>query len=135
MRCLLFALSALLLSGCNLIHTTHKPLLHPGSASTQTTEVNYSKPSPSRLVHVYTNAEDLVSKPFRDLGEVRGNDCQSSEQSSSASVNTARKKMQFKASGMKANAVLLHKCEIVSHNKNCYRQVVCYGSALKVTAQ
>ncbi|MDI5829626.1 Rcs stress response system protein RcsF, partial [Salmonella enterica subsp. enterica serovar Kentucky] len=27
-------------------------------------------------VRIYTNAEDLVGKPFRDLGEVSGESCQ-----------------------------------------------------------
>ena len=84
---------------------------------------------------MYTDAADLVSKPFRDLGEVSAEDCQMSNQSSPPNIATARKRMQIKAAQMKANAVLLHKCEIVSSTPGCYRQAVCQGSALKVTSQ
>jgi len=76
-----------------------------------------------------------VSKPFRDLGEVYGDDCQSSSQDSPPNLATARKRMQIRASGMKANAVLVHKCEIVTGAQGCYRQAICQGSALKVSNQ
>ncbi|KJF82613.1 hypothetical protein UA44_07175 [Klebsiella aerogenes] len=34
-----------------------------------------------------------------------------------------------------ANAVLLHSCEVTSGTPGCYRQAVCLGSALNVSAQ
>jgi RcsF protein len=37
---------------------------------------------------------DLVSKPFRDLGEVTAEDCQISNQNSPANIATARKPAQ-----------------------------------------
>ncbi|PVF77089.1 protein RcsF [Klebsiella aerogenes] len=43
--------------------------------------------------------------------------------------------MQINAAKMKANAVLLHSCEVTSGTPGCYRQAVCLGSALNVSAQ
>ena len=40
--------------------------------------------------------------------------------------------MQINASKMKANAVLLHSCEVTSGTPGCYRQAVCIGSALNI---
>ena len=51
------------------------------------------------------------------------------------SIPTARKRMQINASKMKANAVLLHSCEVTSGTPGCYRQAVCIGSALNITAK
>ncbi|MCK8181542.1 Rcs stress response system protein RcsF, partial [Erwinia amylovora] len=44
-----------------------------------------------------------------------------------------RKRRQLRASGLKANAVLLHRCEIGSAAQGCFRQAICQGSALKVS--
>ncbi|WP_084999608.1 Rcs stress response system protein RcsF, partial [Cronobacter sakazakii] len=87
------------------------------------------RPAP---VKIYTNAADLVGKPFRDLGEVSGESCQASNQDSPPNIPTARKRLQINASKMKANAVLLHSCEVTSGTPGCYRQAVCLGSALSV---
>jgi RcsF protein len=78
---------------------------------------------------------ELVGKPFRDLGEVTGESCQASNQDSPPNIPTARKRMQINAAKMKANAVLLHSCEVTSGTPGCYRQAVCLGSALNVSAQ
>lgn len=43
--------------------------------------------------------------------------------------------MQIRASYMKANAVLLHDCQIVSGVAGCYQQAVCQGSALNVLSK
>ena len=43
--------------------------------------------------------------------------------------------MQINAAKMKANAVLLHPLRSHHANSECYRQAVCLGSALNVTAQ
>lgn len=134
MRVLPLCLLALSLTGCSLLHKPYKPV-EPFKQPTQT-EPEQAKPAPRPApVKIYTDASDLVSKPFRDLGEVYGEDCQSSRQSSPPNINTARKRMQIHASGMKANAVLLHKCEVVTNSQGCYRQAVCQGSALKVSSQ
>ena len=68
-----------------------------------------------RPVKIYTDATDLVSNPFRDLGEVSGDDCQSSTEDSPPNLNTARKRLQIKAAGMKANAVLLQVRNCLQH--------------------
>lgn len=36
---------------------------------------------------------------------------------------------------MKANAVLLHSCEVTSGTPGCYRQAICIGSALNISAK
>lgn len=81
------------------------------------------------------SAEELVGKPFRDLGEVSGESCQTTVQDSPPNLATARKRMQIRASYMKANAVLLHDCQIVSGVAGCYQQAVCQGSALNVSSK
>ncbi|MCP1438243.1 RcsF protein [Erwinia persicina] len=134
MRVVPLCLLALSLTGCSLLHKPYKPV-EPFKQPAQTEPVR-SKPAPRPApVKLYSDASDLVSKPFRDLGEVYGEDCQSSRQSSPPAIATARKRMQIRASAMKANAVLLHKCEIVTNSQGCYRQAVCQGSALKVSGQ
>ncbi|MFS2222744.1 Rcs stress response system protein RcsF [Pantoea sp. B65] len=135
MRVIPLCLLALSLAGCSTLHKSPEPIRSSTTQSTPT-EPAHTKPAPRPLpVKLYTNAEDLISKPFRDLGEVAGDDCQSSTQDSPPNINTARKRMQIRAAAMKANAVLLHKCEIVSSSQGCYRQAICQGSALKVAAQ
>ncbi|WP_243078538.1 Rcs stress response system protein RcsF [Pantoea sp. MQR6] len=132
MRFLPLCLLALMLTGC--VREYHPISSAPSrpQASSEPTRKPASRPAP---VKVYTDATDLVSKPFRDLGEVSGDDCQTSTQDSPPNIATARKRLQVKASQMKANAVLLHKCEIVSSTPGCYRQAICQGSALKVSNQ
>ena len=90
------------------------------------------RPAPVRII---TKADDLVGKPFRELGEVSGESCQATNQDSPPNIPTARKRMQINAAKMKANAVLLHSCEVTSGTPGCYRQAVCLGSALDVSAQ
>ncbi|CAK6496080.1 Outer membrane lipoprotein RcsF [Pantoea sp. Nvir] len=129
MRLLPLCLLALMLTGC--VHEYHP--ISSAPAHSQPSREPARKPAPRPApVKVYTDAADLVSKPFRDLGEVAGDDCQSSRQDSPPNLATARKRLQIKASYLKANAVLLHKCEIVSSTPGCYRQAICQGSALKV---
>ncbi|STU58595.1 outer membrane lipoprotein [Klebsiella pneumoniae subsp. ozaenae] len=57
------------------------------------------------------------------------------ESGSPPNIPTARKRLQINAARMKANAVLLHRCEVTSGTPGCYRQAVCLGSALNVSAQ
>ncbi|CAH0291275.1 Rcs stress response system protein RcsF [Erwinia aphidicola] len=134
MRFLPLCLLALTLTGCSLFPKPYEPV-KPFPQSTQT-DASQAKPAARPApVKLYTDAADLVSKPFRDLGEVYGDDCQSSSQDSPPNLATARKRMQIRASAMKANAVLVHKCEIVTAAQGCYRQAICQGSALKVSNQ
>jgi RcsF protein len=83
----------------------------------------------------YHESDELVGKPFRELGEVSGESCQATNQDSPPNIPTARKRMQINAAKMKANAVLLHSCEVTSGTPGCYRQAVCIGSALNITAK
>ncbi|CPR17473.1 Protein RcsF [Brenneria goodwinii] len=69
------------------------------------------------------------------MGEVSGSSCQVSVQDAPPNIATARKRMQTRATAIKANAVLLHECQIISGVAGCYRQAVCQGSALQVSNQ
>ena len=134
MRVLPLCLLALALTGCSTQHTapstTNSTTTTAAPAPVKATPA--ARPAPVKL---YKSAEELVGKPFRDLGEVSGESCQSTVQDSPPNLNTARKRMQTRASYMKANAVLLHDCQIVSGVAGCYQQAICQGSALNVSAK
>lgn len=134
MRVLPLCLLALALTGCSTRPTA------PSATDTTTTKAApapvkaapAARPAPVKL---YKSAEELVGKPFRDLGEVSGESCQTTVQDSPPNLTTARKRMQNRASYMKANAVLLHDCQIVSGVAGCYQQAICQGSALNVSSK
>ncbi|MGB3253491.1 Rcs stress response system protein RcsF [Buttiauxella gaviniae] len=134
MRALPICLLAVMLSGCTML--SRSPV-EPVKSTATTPAPEPVKPKPVRPapVRIYTNAEELVGKPFRDLGEVSGDSCQVSNQDSPPNIPTARKRLQVNASKMKANAVLLHSCDITSGTPGCYRQAICVGSALNVSAK
>lgn len=134
MRALPICLLALMLSGCSML--SRSPV-EPAKSTAAAPKVEQEKPKAQRPapVRIITNAEELVGKPFRDLGEVSGDSCQASNQDSPPNIPTARKRMQINASKMKANAVLQHSCEVTSGTPGCYRQAVCIGSALNITAK
>lgn len=134
MRALPICLLALALSGCSMLNRSP---VEPVQSTATPPAPEPTKPKPPRPapVRIYTNAEDLVGKPFRDLGEVTGESCQASNQDSPPNIPTARKRLQINAAKMKANAVLLHSCEVTSGTPGCYRQAVCIGSALNVSAK
>ncbi|ELY3984627.1 Rcs stress response system protein RcsF [Cronobacter muytjensii] len=131
MRALPICLLAFILSGCSVL--SRSPV-EPAQSTTSPQKSEPVRPKTVRPapVKIYTNAADLVGKPFRDLGEVSGESCQVSNQDSPPNIPTARKRLQINASKMKANAVLLHSCEVTSGTPGCYRQAVCVGSALSV---
>ena len=135
MRALPLCLLALSLTGCSMLQskpsTTESPVKQPPLVTKPSPTVA-PRPAPVKL---YKSAEELVGKPFRDLGEVSGESCQTTVQDSPPNLNTARKRMQTRASYMKANAVLLHDCQIVSGVAGCYQQAICQGSALNVSAK
>lgn len=133
MRALPICLVALLLSGCSML--SRSPV-EPVQSTATPPKAEPEKPKAPRAtpVRIITNAEDLVGKPFRDLGEVSGESCQHPTRFP-PSIPTARKRMQINASKMKANAVLLHSCEVTSGTPGCYRQAVCIGSALNISAK
>ncbi|WP_076735269.1 Rcs stress response system protein RcsF, partial [Cronobacter sakazakii] len=124
-------LLAFILSGCSVLSRSPVEPVQ-STASPQKSEPVRQKTVRPAPVKIYTNAADLVGKPFRDLGEVSGESCQASNQDSPPNIPTARKRLQINASKMKANAVLLHSCEVTSGTPGCYRQAVCLGSALSV---
>lgn len=129
MRALPICLLALMLSGCSML--SRSPVEPAQSTATPPVKSEPSKPRATRPapVRIYTDASELVGKPFRDLGEVSGESCQASNQDSPPNIPTARKRLQINAARMKANAVLLHRCEVTSGTPGCYRQAVCLGSS------
>lgn len=114
MRALPICLLALMLSGCSML--SRSPVEPAQSTATPPVKSEPSKPRATRPapVRIYTDASELVGKPFRDLGEVSGESCQASNQDSPPNIPTARKRLQINAARMKANAVLLHRCEVTS---------------------
>jgi len=136
MRVLPLCLLALLLTGC----ATHKAPPSPTDNQETKVQAPVAKPKPAptarpKTVKLYNSAEELVGKPFRDLGEVSGADCQATAQDTPPSLPTARKRLQQRAAGLKANAVLLHDCQIVTGAPGCNQQAVCQGTALHVSAK
>ena len=75
MRALPICLLALMLSGCSML--SRSPV-EPVKSTATPPKVEPEKPKAPRPapVRIYTKAEDLVGKPFRDLGEVSGDSCQ-----------------------------------------------------------
>lgn len=131
MRVLPICLIALLLSGCSLLNRS--PVNQPsGKFSVQNSERQKTRNFHNTTVKLYRSTEDLVGKPFRDLGEVSGESCQVSNQDSPPDIPAARRLLQINAGKRNANAVLLHQCEITSGTPGCYRQAICLGSALDI---
>jgi RcsF protein len=134
MRALPICFLTLILSGCSMLSRSPvEPVQSTATpAKTEPAKPKAARPAP---VKIYNSAEELVGKPFRDLGEVSGESCQASNQDSPPNIPTARKRLQINAAKMKANAVLLHSCEVTSGTPGCYRQAVCLGTALNVSAK
>jgi len=134
MRALPGCLFVLLLTGCSWMHQKPSTANQTASVSplknTSSAHKTSTRPLPAKL---YKTADELVGKPFRDLGEVSGSTCQISLQDPPPSLSAARRDMQMRAAQMKGNAVLLHRCEMVRAVAGCYQQAVCLGTALKVT--
>ncbi|MFC3396513.1 Rcs stress response system protein RcsF [Brenneria rubrifaciens] len=135
MRVVPLILLTVSLTGCSLIEKSPAPDSQPVS-ETKAEPVAKPKPAPRPAPAVlYQSAEELVGKPFRDMGEVSGSSCQVSAKDAPPSIANARKRMQSRATAIKANAVLLHECQIIADVAGCYRQTVCQGTALQVSAQ
>lgn len=132
MRALPICLVALMLSGCSML--SRSPV-EPVQSTAPQPKAEPAKPKAPRAtpVRIYTNAEELVGKPFRDPGEVSGDSCRASNQDSPPSIPTARKRMQINASKMKANAVLLHSCEVTSGTPVAIVRL--YVSVLRLTSR
>lgn len=134
MRAIPVVLLALSLTGCSLLHKPSAPAPQP-QATPAAEAASKPKPAPKAVVPaaLYKSAEELVGKPFRDMGEVSGSSCQASAKDAAPSIANARRRMQLRATAMKANAVLLHECQVVNGMDGCYSAAVCRGSALKVS--
>ena len=134
MRALPVCFLALILSGCSMLNRSPVEPVQSTATPPKTEPTKPKAPRPAP-VRIYNSAEELVGKPFRDLGEVSGESCQASNQDSPPNIPTARKRLQINAAKMKANGVLLHSCEVTSGTPGCYRQAVCLGTALNVSAK
>ena len=97
MRALPVCLLALMLSGCSMLRRS--PVEPVQSTVTPPAKSEPAKPKATRPapVRIYTDATELVGKPFRELGEVTGESCQASNQDSPPNIPTARKRMQINA--------------------------------------
>ncbi|MGG2142857.1 Rcs stress response system protein RcsF [Symbiopectobacterium sp. RP] len=135
MRAIPLVFLALSLTGCSLLQpkTAHtpQPVIEP---TVEAPAKAKQAPRPATAV-LYNNAEELVGKPFRDMGEVSGSVCQASMQDTPATVANTRRRLQTRATAMRANAVLMHNCQVVSGVAGCYRQAICEGTALKISSQ
>ncbi|WON75961.1 Rcs stress response system protein RcsF [Serratia sp. UGAL515B_01] len=132
MRVLPLCMLVLALAGCSTQHTA-PPTTESISTQAPATQVKAEPAARQAPATLYRNAEELVGKPFRDLGEVAGSVCQLSIQDPPPNLATARRQMQVRASQMKANAVLLHDCQMIRGLAGCYQQGICQGSALNVS--
>lgn len=136
MRVIPLILLTMSLTGCSLLQKPTEPAPQPASEPKAAEPVAKPKPAPRPAPAVlYQSAEELVGKPFRDMGEVSGSSCQVTAQDAPPNTANARRRMQNRATAMKANAVLLHECQIISSVAGCYRQAVCQGTALKLSDQ
>lgn len=94
MRALPICLVALMLSGCSML--SRSPV-EPVQSTAPQPKAEPAKPKAPRAtpVRIYTNAEELVGKPFRDLGEVSGD-------SARPPIRTLRRAFQPHVSGCKS---------------------------------
>lgn len=94
MRALPICLVALMLSGCSML--SRSPV-EPVQSTAPQPKAEPAKPKAPRAtpVRIYTNAEELVGKPFRDLGEVSGDSC-------GPPIRTLRRAFQPHVSGCKS---------------------------------
>ncbi|MFC0226181.1 Rcs stress response system protein RcsF [Serratia aquatilis] len=132
MRVLPLCMLVLALAGCSTQHTAPSTTnsAAPQKALAPEGTAPVARQVPATL---YRSAEELVGKPFRDLGEVSGSVCQLTVQDPPPNLATARRLMQVRASQMNGNAVLLHDCQMIRGLAGCYQQAICQGSALNVS--
>lgn len=129
-RLILYVLTGWL-TGCT---STYHPVLPFPNKDLKVTEDENSKSIQSaNKVILYSNPAELLSKPFRDLGELTEEGCQTSRKHTTTSLTLARKKLQMKAATLNANAVLIHQCQTEKHQSGCFRYSTCQGTALQVT--
>lgn len=122
---LLLSLTLVGLTGC-------APHYKPVKPFSNRTQGKAKKPVTSQQpVQIYNDATYLENKAFRDLGKFSAEGCQRHKSNALVSMSTARKRMEAKALNLKANAILVQKCNVISI-KGCYRQAICHGSALEI---
>ncbi|HGJ5921859.1 Rcs stress response system protein RcsF [Arsenophonus apicola] len=129
MRLLLCCLT-LCISGCNLLSATEYNK-QDNSLKNKKNVIKKISPRKGSMVKIIDKTEVLLGKPFKDLDIVSGISCQPNRQAPSVSIPIAKKNMLKKASSLGANAVLLHRCEIIS-TPDCYQTAICEGSALNI---
>ncbi|RUT67185.1 Rcs stress response system protein RcsF [Morganella morganii] len=133
MRVLIISLLALLIAGCSFRQS------HSEQEQVQYADMRLKKPagkkakstSAASRVKLYTHPEELLGKPFRDLGIVLGQNCREAAKSAQSGIPAARKQMLYRAGKLKADAVLLHQCD-VTPAQGCKQLAVCEGTAIKV---
>ncbi|QUJ00729.1 Rcs stress response system protein RcsF [Salmonella enterica subsp. enterica] len=80
-------------------------------------------------VRIYTNAEDLVGKPFTDLGGLAANHRATNQDSPPYFYSNCAQRMQTNASGNESQRrPAAQLWEITSGTPGCYRPAVCIGS-------
>lgn len=127
-----FSLMVFLLSGCSVSNTIPTDITHSSCKKTSSETMKLISTSLVRF-NIFSSTEDLNGRRFQYIGEVVGESCQVSNQDSPPNISIARKLLQINSEKMNANAVLLHRCEVVSWAVGCYRQAMCVGSALNVS--
>ena len=113
MRALPICLLALMLSGCSML--SRSPV--EPAQSTATRQLNLSRANrapPARPQYVFTPMRQswLVNRSAIWVKYLASP--AASNQDSPPNIPTARKRLQINAARMKANAVLLHRCEVTS---------------------
>ncbi|MCD1127709.1 Rcs stress response system protein RcsF [Jinshanibacter sp. LJY008] len=83
-------------------------------------------------VKLYKTEAELSGASFKEMGLVSGDSCQFTAQDSPPSITSAMLSMQKRAAYKEANAVLLHRCEMMSSVPGCYQVAVCEGTALHI---
>ncbi len=129
MRVLPVCFMVLFMVGCSSLPTQVNKADTPNSNSKPP---SVTKNKASSYVRLYTKPDEISGLSFKELGIVAGESCRSTFQDSPASIATAQQNMLAKASYLNANAVLLHKCAILS-GQGCYQIAICEGSALLMT--
>ncbi|MEX0446897.1 Rcs stress response system protein RcsF [Xenorhabdus sp. SGI246] len=129
MRMLPVCFLVLFMVGCTSLPTRFDKTERPDS---ETENYSIRKNQSATNIRLYTKPDELLGSPFKDLGIVAGESCRNTLQDPPASIAVARQKMLAKASGLNANAVLLHQCAILP-GQGCYQIAICEGSALRTT--
>ncbi|XPE53637.1 Rcs stress response system protein RcsF [Shigella flexneri] len=96
----------------------------------------YRKPKAPRTaaINLY-QCRRIHRRTVRDLGEDQWRLCRPLIRTLRPAFQPRVSQYEINTSKMKANAVLLHSCEVTGGTRSCMRQAVCIGSALNITAE